>query len=427
MTIASSAFDFRTVISPGCVVTWLQGTGEPRGLTRRLVAQRGELPHCEILVGMSVTDTLKPEYADRFRFRALNGAGTNRVLTTANLAEIVPAHVSKVPGLLRAGLLRADVLLLKVRPHTTPGYYTTGLMADFLPALIAAAKMVVAEIDDRLPMTGHDALVRREDIDVFTEADADEVFLPDPEPSAQELRVAAKVAELIPDGATLQLGVGGLPVAMCRALAGHRGLGIHSGVVPDGVVSLVQAGVITNAKKGEAAGQLVTGGLFGSRILFDFADGNKDVVLRSADYTHSPVVMSRINNLYSINSAVEIDLTGQVNSEIAAGRYLGAVGGQADFVRGSQLSPGGRAIIALPAATPDGRHSKIVTALTGVPVTTARADVDMVVTEYGVADLRGCSLSERARRLAAIAHPDFRDALLAGISAGRVKHEKAST
>ncbi len=413
MTIASSSFDFRAVLAEGSVVTWPQGTGEPRGLTRRLVAQRAELPRCEIFVGMSTSDTLKPEHADRFRFRALNGAGTNRVLTAANLVDIVPAHVSKIPGLLRAGLLRVDVLLLKVRPHTTPGMYTTGVIADFIPALVQAAKTVIAEIDERLPMTGQDALVKREDIDVLTQADADEVFLPDPEPSEQERLVAAKVAELIPDGATVQLGVGGLPVAMCRALGGHRDLGIHSGVVPDGVVELMQKGIVTNAKKGEGAGVMVTGGLFGTRILFDFADRNREVELRSSDYTHSPVVMARINSLYAINSAVEIDLTGQVNSEIAARRYLGAIGGQADFVRGAQLSPGGRAIIALPAATPDGKYSKIVASLSGVPVTTARADIDLVVTEYGVADLRGCSFSERARRLAAIAHPDFRDNLLA--------------
>jgi acetyl-CoA hydrolase len=262
-------------------------------------------------------------------------------------------------------------------------------------------------------MTGHDTLVRREDIDVLVQADADEVFLPDPEPSEQELQVAAKVAELIPDGATVQLGIGGLPVAMCRALTGHRDLGIHSGVVPDGVVPLVKAGVITNAKKGEGAGLMVTGGLFGTRTLFDFADGNPEVALRSADYTHSALVMARIQKLYAINSAVEVDLTGQVNAEIAAKRYLGAIGGQVDFVKGAQLSPGGRAIIALPSATPDGKYSKIVAALAGVPVTTARADVDLIVTEYGAADLRGCSLRERARRLAAIAHPNFRDSLLA--------------
>lgn len=415
MTIAASSFDFRSVLSEGAVVSWPQGTGEPRGLTRRLVAQRAELPPVEIFIGMAISDTLKPEHADRFRFRALNGAGTNRVLTAANLVEIVPAHVSKVPGLLRAGLLKVDVLLLKVRPHTTPGMYTTGVIADFIPALVQAARTVIAEIDERLPMTGQDALVRREDIDVLVEADADEVFLPDPEPSEQELQVAAKVAELIPDGATVQLGIGGLPVAMCRALGGHRNLGIHSGVVPDGVVDLMQKGVITNANKGEGAGLMVTGGLFGTRTLFDFADGNQAVALRSSEYTHNPVTMARINMLYAINSAVEVDLTGQVNSEVAAKRYLGAVGGQADFVRGAQLSPGGRSIVALPAATPDGKYSKLVAALTGVPVTAARADMDLIVTEYGVADLRGCSFGERARRLAAIAHPNFRDSLLASI------------
>jgi acetyl-CoA hydrolase len=307
------------------------------------------------------------------------------------------------------------VLLLKVRPHTTPGMYTTGVIADYIPAMVQAAKIVVAEIDERLPLTGQDALVRREDIDVLVTADADEVFLPDPEPSAAELQVAAKVAELIPDRATVQLGIGGLPVAMCRALTGHKELGIHSGVVPDGVVPLMQSGVVTNAHKGESAGVMVTGGLFGTRTLFDFANGNKAVELRSADYTHSPLVMARIRKLYSINSAVEVDLSGQVNAEIAAKRYLGAIGGQVDFVKGSQLSPGGRAIIALPAATPDGKYSKIVASLTAVPVTTARADVDLIVTEYGAADLRGCSLSERARRLAAIAHPNFRDSLLAFI------------
>jgi acyl-CoA hydrolase len=413
--VRSANLDFAPLLRAGAVVSWPQGTGEPRGLTRRLVAQRHALPEVEIFIGMVTSDTLSPEHADRFRFRGLNGAGANRVLTSAGLIDIVPAHVSKIPGLLRAGLLKVDVLLLKVRPHTSPGIYTTGVIADFIPALVQSAKTVIAEIDERLPMTGQDALVRREDIDILTQADADEVFLPDPEPSEQERQVAAKVAELIPDGATVQLGVGGLPVAMCRALSGHRDLGIHSGVVPDGVVELMQKGVITNAKKGEGAGVLVTGGLFGTRTLFDFADGNREVELRSADYTHNPVVMARINRLYAINSAVEIDLTGQVNSEIAARRYLGAIGGQADFVRGAQLSPGGRAIIALSAATPDGKYSKIVPALSNVPVTTARADIDLVVTEYGVADLRGCSFGERARRLAAIAHPNFRDSLLAPI------------
>jgi acetyl-CoA hydrolase len=169
--------------------------------------------------------------------------------------------------------------------------------------------------------------------------------------------------------------------------------------------------VVTNSRKGIDAGSIVTGGLFGSRQLMDFADRNEAVHMRSADYTHSHHVLAGVHMLHAINSAVEVDLTGQVNSEVAADRYLGAVGGQVDFVRGAQASPGGRAIIALPSTTPDGKHSRIVASLNGHPVTTARADVDLVVTEHGAADLRGRSLSERAARLAAIAHPDFRSDL----------------
>ncbi len=387
------------------MVTWLQGTGEPLGLTQRLAAQRHELPPLEVFIGMLSSQTLKPEHADRFRFRGLNGAGTARTLTAANLLAIVPAHVSAVPSLIRSGAIRVDVLLLRVRPHPTPGFYSAGVMVDFLPAMVRAARCVIAEIDERLPLTAHDALVAAEDIDVFTECDADEVLMPDPEPTAIDMRIAAHVAALIPDGATLQVGVGGLPVAVCRALAHHRNLGIHSGVISDIVVDLVEKGVITPARR------IVTGGLFGTRCLMNFADGNDLIEMRSSDYTHNQRVLAGLPNLYSVNSGVEVDLTGNVNSEIAAGRYLGAVGGQADFVRGAVASSGGRSIMALPSATPDGKHSRIVSSLEGRPVTTTRADIDIVVTEYGVADLRGRSFSERAERLRAIAHPDFRDRL----------------
>jgi acetyl-CoA hydrolase len=283
---------------------------------------------------------------------------------------------------------------------------------DFLPAMLKAARCVIAEIDERLPRTSGDALIAADDIDVFTTCDAGEVLMPDPEPTATDMQVARHVAGLIPDGATIQLGVGGLPVAVCRALLGHKDLGVHSGVISDIVVELVEKGVITNARKSIDAGRIVTGGLFGSRRLMDFADGNALFDMRSSEYTHSQAVLSRVHNLYGINSGVEVDLTGNVNAEIAGGRYLGAIGGQADFVRGAVASPGGRAIIALPSTTPDGKVSRIVASLEGRPVTTTRADIDIVVTEYGVADLRGQPLSERSARLRAIAHPAFRDALV---------------
>ena len=411
MSISSSAFDYTSHIRAGDVVTWPQGTGEPLGLTCRLVEQRHALPPLDIFVGMSSSKTLAPGQADRFRFRALNGAGNNRTLTAANVADIVPCYVSAIPGLIRSGAIRVDVVLLRVRPHPKPGYYTVGVMADFVPALVAKARCVIAEIDPRLPLTAQDALVAAGDIDVLTECDAGEILLPDPEPDEIDQRVAAHVAALIPDGATIQMGVGGLPVAVCRALEHHRELGVHSGVISDVIVTLVEKGVVTNARKGVDIGRTVTGGLFGSRRLMDFADGNDALEMRSSDYTHNIQALARVQNLYAINSGIEVDLTGNVNSEIAAGRYLGAIGGQLDFVRGAHASPGGRSIIALPSTTPDGKHSRIVASLEGRPVTTPRGDADIVVTEYGVADLRGRSFSERRERLRAIAHPDFRDRL----------------
>lgn len=409
----SSEVDFTAFLRPDDVITWPQGTGEPLGLTRRLVAQRHALPPVELFFGMSSSKTLTPEHADHFRLRGLNGVGNNRVLAAANVLDIVPCHVSSVPGLIRSRALRVDVVLLRVRPHPKPGFFTVGVMADFVPAMVEAARCVIAEIDERLPITAQDALVAAADIDVLAHCDAGEILLPDAEPADIDTCVAAQAAALIPDGATIQLGVGTLPVAVCRALAGHRDLGVHSGVISDALVDLVEKGVITNARKGIDAGVIVTGGLFGTRRLTQFADGNHGVHLRASDYTHNQTVMARVQKLHAINSGLEIDLTGQLNSEVAGNRYLGAVGGQVDFVRGAQVSPGGRSIIALPSTTPDGKHSRIVASLAGRPVTTARSDADLVVTEYGVADLRGRSFSERAARLAAIAHPDFRDELKA--------------
>jgi acetyl-CoA hydrolase len=315
---------------------------------------------------------------------------------------------------LRSGAIKVDVALLRVRPHPVSGHVTTGVIADYTQALIAAARCVIAEVDERLPITGQDALVPIGDIDHFVPAYGPEMLLPDPEPTPRDVRIAEIVASFIPDRATVQLGIGALPVAVCRALAGHRGLGIHSGVVPDALVDLVETGAVTNAHKGIDVGVSVTGGLFGSRRLFDFANENPAVAMRAADYTHNIATLARIASLFAVNSAVEVDLTGQANSEVAAGRYVGAVGGQLDFVRGAWASAGGRSIIALPATTPDGRVSRIVRSLGGNPVTTPRGDADVVITEFGVAELRGCSFSERARRLAAIAHPDFRADLLQG-------------
>lgn len=411
--LSSHAFPFETILQPGDVVAWPQGTGEPRGLTGRLVADRHRLPRIGLFIGIVTSDTLTPACVDRFSMRALNGAGANRRLAAYGALDIIPAPVSTAPKLLRDRTIRVDVVLIRVRPTGVPGQFTLGVIADYTTALIQAARYVIAEIDERLPLTGQDALVSAADIDVFVTADGDEILLADPEPSQMESEVGRNVAEAIPDRSTVQFGIGGLSVAVGRALVDHRDLGVHSGVVSDVFVDLVERGVVTNAYKGIDRGVSVTGCLFGTRRLSDHASENAAIAMRSVEYTHSQSVMVQVNALYSVNFAIEVDLTGQVNAEIAGGRYLGAVGGQLDFVRGAKASPGGRSIIALPSVTPDGRTSRIVTALTG-PVTTTRSDVDMIITEYGVADLRGASFNERRARLAAIAHPDFRSELADG-------------
>jgi acetyl-CoA hydrolase len=277
--------------------------------------------------------------------------------------------------------------------------------------MVDAARVVVAEVDERMPCTRDDALIARSKITHFTQADGPEPLLPDPEPAATDVTVAKRVAALIPDRATVQLGVGALPTAVCAALGGHKDLGLHSGVIPDCAVDLIETGVITNLHKGRDAGVSLTGGLFGTQRLNRFADGNAQIALRRATYTHSAQTLAALKQLHTINSAIEIDLSGQINSELAGSRYVGAVGGQVDYVRGARLSPGGRSIIAMASTTPDGRRSKVVLNLAEQPVTTARSDVDLVVTEYGVADLWGLDLRGRAQALIEIAHPDYREQL----------------
>lgn len=404
------SFDFAPVVRAGDTVAWPQGTGEPTGLSGALIAQRHELPAFSLLLGYGATRTVRPEHADRITLRALNAAGNNR--SWSHLADIVPVHISQTPRLIRSGAVRVDVALLRVRPHATPGYFTTGVVSDFTQALVEAARVVVAELDERLPLTAGDALIPVDAIDHLVPAFGADVRMPDPELSDVDRTIARTVAGIVPNGATIQLGVGSLPAAIAAALHAHRDLGVHSGAVSDVLVDLMESEVVTNARKGIDVGATVTGCLFGTERLNTYADGNSKIAMRSSDYTHNPDTLRRLHALHAINSAVEVDVTGQANTEIAGARYLGAIGGLLDFVRGAQLSAGGRSIIALPSTTPDGKHSRIVASLDGRPVTCPRSDADIVVTEQGIADLRGCGFGERRRKLAAIAHPKFRDALL---------------
>jgi len=410
-TIALSRLRLADHVKPRDVIGWPQGPGEPLALTEALVGQRFELEAPTMFFGLSQSDTLRPDIADRFRFHALNGAGTNRRVTA--MAQVFPCHVSAIARLLRERRLPLDVVLIQVRP-LPDGAYSLGVISDFTEAMIRVARVVIALVNPALPAMGGDARVEPGDVDVLVDGDTRIIDMPDPEPSAVERQVAQNVAALIPNRATVQLGVGTLPAAVAAALAGHRDLGVHSGVVSDALVDLVEQGVVTNAYKSRDAGKTVTGGLFGTRRLRDFAARGDVLDMRNAEYTHNLAVSATLSHFHTINSVIEIDVTGQANAEVAGGRYLGAVGGQVDFVRAGVLSPGGRSILAFPSTTPDGKHSRIVASLGGRPVTTARSEVDVIVTEHGAADLRGCSLQERARRLIAVADPAHRESLERG-------------
>ena len=259
-----------------------------------------------------------------------------------------------------------------------------------------------------MPWINSERLSRWADIDVMVKTSHPPVEMSPRPPDAIDLAIAEKVAGLIEDGATLQLGIGALPAAILSALTGHRHLGIHSGSLFDPVVDLIQSGAVDNSRKGMDAGATVAGLLLGTRKLFAFADRNPHIAMRSTLYTHDIEVLGRLDKFTALNSAIEVDLTGQVNAEVAEGRYIGAVGGAVDFLRGAHRSRGGLPIVALRSRA--GGKGKIVAQLSG-PVSTSRADAGIIVTEHGVADLRGQPIRERIKRMIAIAHPDDRDAL----------------
>jgi acetyl-CoA hydrolase len=289
-------------------------------------------------------------------------------------------------------------VLRRPPPPAAPGGYRLGLAEDYLPAAIASARVVIAEVSEAVPVITTGYRLTGADLDVLVRTSAAPLELAWGEPNPVEERIAARVAGLVEDGATLQVGLGALPDAVLGGLSGHRDLGVHSGLIGDRVAELMAAGVITNARKATDRGVTVGALLAGTRRLFDFADGNPGVALRDARYTHDPEVLAGQDRFVAINSALEVDLSGQVNAEVAGGSYVGAVGGAVDFLRGAARSRGGLPIVALPA-------ERIVATLTG-PVSTARSDAGLIVTEYGVADLRGQPLLARRERLIAVAHPD---------------------
>lgn len=403
------ALDFPALIRPGTMVCWGQACAEPLVLTRALMAQRAAIGPFDAFIGMGWSETADPAFADHVRFFSYCATGSNRRLATAGCLNIIPSPYSILPRLLAP---RVDVLLLQLAPPDAQGRYSMSTACEYLRPLVDTARLVIAEVNDQAPATPGPQSLSAADIDIIVYSSRALPSAPEPASGAAEQAIGARIAELIEDGAVLQIGVGALPACVLSALAGHRDLGVHSGLMTDGMAELIERGIITNARKSFDAGVSVTGLLAGGPRLLSLAHDNPALALRETGYTHGLDIVARHERFSAINTAVEVDLTGQINAEQVAGRYVGAVGGAPDFLRGAHLAARGRPIIALP-ATASGRAgtvSRIVPTLDG-PVSTSRGDAGIIVTEYGAADLRGLSLPERRARMIDLAAPAFRDAL----------------
>ena len=403
-----NALDLGAIVRPGDSVMWGQANAEPLPLTRALMAQRQAIGDFSVFLGVTYSDTLKAEYADCIRFSAYCGSGGNRALAKSGKLDILPCHYSHLRELIASRRLKVDVLLLQLAPANERGEYSLSIAHEYLIPALEAARVVIAEVNAHAPWTYGERPLLEADLDYIVHTARPPLELVHPQAGAAEQAIARNVAALIEDGATLQFGLGALPEAILAQLADRRDLGVHSGAIGDQVAALMQAGVINNARKSTDRGISIAGIMFGSKRLHDFAHRNPQLQFRSSDYTHGAGAMAQSERFTALNSAIEVDLSGQINAEVAAGVYVGAVGGAVDFLRAAHHSKGGLPIVALPSTA--GRHSRIVAKLNG-PVSTPRSDAGIIVTEYGVADLRGAGLAERARRMLAIAHPEQRERL----------------
>ena len=410
LTTDAASLDLTRWLRAGDHIVWGQACGEPTTLIETLIAQAHGVEALSAFAATSFSGLLTSETTANFSVSSMGAIGALRVLTKARQLDVIPCHVGQVAPMIEQGLIGCDVAFVQVSPPDADGNHSYGLINDFVQAAVAKARVVIAEVNDQVPYTHCDALLPASKIDCAVRVSRPPVEVQAATIGETDQAIAKTLAGYIDDGSVLQVGIGAVPDATLRLLTDRRDLGIHSGMVGDGLVDLVEAGVVTNARKSIDAGVSIAGALIGTRRLYRFADGNPQLGMRCSSYTHDAAVLARLDKLVTINSAVEVDLTGQVNAEQSGDRYFGGTGGQVDYVRAGARSPGGRSIIALPATAKAGTLSRITPQLSG-PVTTARSEVDVIVTEFGAAELKGQSLAERSRRLAAIAHPDFREEL----------------
>lgn len=410
---ATSAAEAVKRIRSGQHVLVGSGAAEPQRLVEALAARRGELFDVEVLhlLTLGAAPYAGPEFAGHLRHNALFIGPNVRAAVGVGLADYTPCYLSEIPAMIRSGRLRVDAVLTQVAPPDGGGC-SLGVSVDIVKAAVESADFVVAQVNRRMPATRGESRVPLSQIDALVEADMPLPTLAPQAPTAVAGRIGRYVAQLVEDGSTIQAGIGSVPNAVLAALADKRDLGVHSELVSDGVLALVAGRTVTGRRKTVNPGRVVASFCLGSARLYEAVGQLRDFEFYPSDYVNDPCVIQRNEHMVAINSALSVDLTGQVAADSVRGSFYSGVGGQVDFIRGAARSKGGKAIIAMPSTAANG-VSRIVACLPeGTGVVTTRADVDFVVTEFGIASLKGRTIRERALALSAVAHPAYRRQLV---------------
>ncbi|OGL40750.1 MAG: 4-hydroxybutyrate CoA-transferase [Candidatus Schekmanbacteria bacterium GWA2_38_9] len=396
----------RIIIGSGCA--------EPQVLVKALNSLAPKLRNVEIisLLTTGIADYTHKQYQGIFRHNAFFVGTNTRDAVNDGRADFTPIFLSEIPKLFKNGTLSVDVALIQVSPPDEHGFCSFGISVDIIKPAAENAKIVIAEVNDQMPRVFGDSFIHVRKLTAVVESSEPILTLLKGESSEVHRKIGSHIADLIEDGSTLQMGIGGIPDAVLSFLGNKKDLGIHTEMFSDGIIELVEKSVINNEKKTLHPGKIISSFLMGSKNLYDFVDNNPIVELHPSDYTNDPFIITQNNKMVAINSAIQIDITGQVCADTIGTKQFSGIGGQVDFIRGAARSEGGKPIIALPSTAKNGKISRIVPRFdTGTAVVTSRGDVHWVVTEYGAANLHGKSLRERAKALISIAHPDFRDLL----------------
>jgi acyl-CoA hydrolase len=419
-----------SVVQSGESVYIHNGCAEPNELVDALTRRGPELRDVSIvhMATFGIADYIRPEYEGHFRHNALFIGGNVRRAVQEGRADYTPVFLSEIEGLFTSGAIPIDYCLLQCTPPDPYGYMSLGCSIDVSLTVAQCARHVIVEINDQMPRTMGDTFLHVSRVDAFVETSHPLAAYPTHPVSDLQRAIARHVAPLIPDGATIQTGIGGIPEAVLGLLRDHKDLGIHSEMIPDSCLPLIQAGVINGERKTLHPRKVVAGFMLGSKPLFDFAHDNPFFELRRTSYANDPFVIAQNDRMVALNSAIEVDLTGQVCADSMGHMPYSGIGGQVDFLRGAARSKGGMPIIALPATAKDGAVSRIVPNLRpGAGVVTSRGDVHYVITEHGVAYLHGKTIRQRAEALIRIADPKFRDELeREAVAAGLLAADRAT-